>query len=412
VGEPVFSFFKLQTREEALAHLERFKRLPSERVTLDEAHGRVLAEKIVSSEDLPAFRRSTMDGFAALAKDVFGAGESSPTELAVVGEVAMGKPAGLTLHTGETARVWTGGMIPDGADAVVMLEYAREVDATHIELTRPVAPGGNVAQVGEDVHAGQQVLPTGRRLRPQDIGLLSALGVVDVPVVRRPKVAILSTGNEIVAAGQTPAPGQIRDVNTHTLAAMTRALGATPVLLGVVTDDPARLKQAVTRGLAEADLVLVSGGSSVGTADWTLRTFMSFDQAELLVHGVAIKPGKPVILVEVAGQALVGLPGHVASALVTFELFVRPLLSDRLLGVTPEPGQTARAVLSRNVAAAPGRENWLSVRLENTESGTTAVPILGGSGLIATLVQAHGLISVPLGSEGLLAGTLVDVHLF
>ena len=225
MADPVFSFFKVQTREEALAHLARFARLPAEAVGLNEALGRITAVEVKSPENLPTFRRSTMDGFAVVARDVFGASESSPTELTIVGEVAMGKPAGIVLRSGETARVWTGGMLPDGADAVVMLEYSREVDGEIVELTRPAAPGTNVTDVGEDVAAGQLVLPAGRRLRAQDLGLLSALGVTRVDVVRRPKVAILSTGNELVAADVTPAPGQIRDVNTHTLAALVTDLG-------------------------------------------------------------------------------------------------------------------------------------------------------------------------------------------
>ncbi len=409
---PDFSFFEVQTREEALGHLGRFARLGAEAVPLGEAAGRVLAADVASPEDLPPFRRSTVDGFAVRSRDTFAAGESSPALLEVVGEVAMGRPAGVEVRAGQTARIPTGGMLPEGADAVVMLEYSRAVDAATVELTRPAAPGSNVTQVGEDVARGQAVLPAGRRLRAQDVGLLAALGLSRVGVVRRPRVAILSTGNEVVAADRTPAPGQVRDVNAHTLAALSQEAGATPLPLGLVADDPGLLREAVERGLAAADVVLVSGGSSVGAADWTLRTFMSFPGAELLVHGVAIRPGKPLILVRVGERALLGLPGHTVSAQVTFQLFARPLLVERLLGAAEEPGRRVRALLGRSVAATPGRETWVRVRLEEHPAGLVAEPVLGSSGVISTLVNAHGLVGVPLGCEGLVAGTAVEVHLF
>lgn len=414
MAERELNFYRVQTRDQALAHLDRFPRLKAERVGLAQALGRVLAEEAISPEDLPPFTRSTVDGYAVRARETFGASESTPGLFELVGEVAMGQPAEAKVRPGKTVKVATGGMLPEGAEAMVMLEYARELDRTTVELTKAVAPGQHLISVGEDVAQGAEVIPAGRVLRPQEIGLLAALGMVRVEVVRRPKVGIISTGNELVPAEETPGPGRIRDVNTHTLAAQARKDGAEPVFLGRVPDDPDRLKELVAGGITETDAVLVSGGSSVGAADWTLRTFMSFPGAELLIHGVSISPGKPLILVRVETESgpksLWGLPGHVASAMVTNHIFIRPLIRKRLLGAGDEPLRVP-AVLSRNLASIQGREDWVRVSLREEEGRVMADPVLGPSGLISTLVRAQGLIRIELGQEGLEAGTRVMVEL-
>jgi len=410
--EQTFTFFRVQTRTQVLARLEAFDRLAAEEVDLDRAGGRVLARDAPAPEDLPPFDRSTVDGFAVRARETFGASESSPALFELAGEVAMGRPAEVEVRAGQAVKVWTGGALPAGADAVVMLEYARLVDRTSLELTRAVAPGANVIGRGEDAAEGQDLLRAGSELRAQELGLLAGLGLTRVQVVRRPRVAVVSTGNELVPAGERPGPGQIREINSHTLAALISQAGAEPIWLGLVRDEPERLRAAVAEGLERAEVVLVSGGSSVGAADWTLKTFLSFDRAELLVHGVSISPGKPLILVKVGQKSLFGLPGHVASAMITFHLFVRPLLRGRLLGLRNEPDWPIPALLSRNLASAQGREDWVRVRLERTDQGWRAVPVLGPSGLISTLVKADGLIRVPLEAEGLLAGSRVEVHLF
>lgn len=403
-------FLRVRTRPEALERLSLFNRLETEEIGLEEALGRVLARDLDSPEDLPHFLRSTVDGYAVRARDTFGAGESSPGLFELAGEVTMGRPAGVRVGPGRTVRVWTGGMLPDGADAVVMLEYARVVDQAEVELTKAVAPGGNTIAVGEDVARGTPILPAGRRLRPQELGLLSALGQTRVEVVRRPRAAIISTGVELVPAEARPGPAQVRDINTHTLTAQIREAGAQPSFLGIVPDDPDRLRELVAQGLEEADTVLVSGGSSVGAADWTLSTFLSFPGAELLVHGVSISPGKPLILVRVGQKSLWGLPGHAASAMITFHLFLRPLLMGRLLGGTA-PDLRVRARLGRNLASTRGREDWVRVGLVEEEGGFRADPVLGPSGLISTLVRADGLVRIDYKVEGLEAGEEVEVHL-
>ncbi|MBW2618071.1 MAG: molybdopterin molybdotransferase MoeA, partial [Deltaproteobacteria bacterium] len=249
-------------------------------------------------------------------------------------------------------------------------------------------------------------------LRPQDLGLLSGLGIRRLKVVRRPKAAIISIGNELVAANEDPPPGCIREINSHTLRALLADLGAEATYLGLVPDEQKRLSELVSQGLAEADTVIVSGGSSMGADDWTLKTFLAFDEAELLIHGVSISPGKPVILVRAGSKSLWGLPGHVAGAYVAFHLFVRPLISQRLLGQKNDPTRVVKARLSRNLASAQGREGWVRVRLEESGEGLSAAPVLGPSGLISTLTRADGLIRVDLEAEGLLRDSLVDVYLF
>jgi molybdopterin molybdotransferase len=292
-----------------------------------------------------------------------------------------------------------------------MLEYSRQVDETTIELTKAVAPGQNIIDAGEDVAKGRVVVEAGTRLRAQEIGLLAGLGLDRVRVVRRPRVAVISTGNELVEFDRNPPAGCIREINSHSLRALLKDLGAEPVYLGLVPDDPERLTELVGQGIEETDTVLVSGGSSVGAADWTLRSFLSFDEAELLIHGVSISPGKPVILVRAGSKSLWGLPGHVAGAYVAFQLFVRPLILDRLLGQKKAPNRVVEARLARNLSSAQGREDWVRVRLRRDQKGIEAEPVLGPSGLISTLVQADGLVRVPLEAEGLLEGSPVEVHL-
>jgi molybdopterin molybdotransferase len=408
------SFFKAKTRAEVLADLAGFAPLPVEVVPLIESSGRVLAEDVIAPEDVPGFDRSTMDGFAVRAAETFGAGEGSPALFEVAGEVPMGAQPTEDLSPGRAVRIWTGGMLPPGADAVVMLEYSRELDDTTVELIRAVAPGENVIQRGDDVKVGSRLLPQGHRLRPQDVGLLAALGRVEVPVHRRPRVAVLSTGDEVVPVDVQPGPGQVRDVNAYTLASLAAKCGAESELLGLVGDDPEAIRRGVARGVAAADVVLVSGGSSVGRRDFTLDTFLSFDGAELLVHGVSVSPGKPTILVRLGRQSLWGLPGHVTSAMIVFDLFVRPLLA-RLSGGTADreawrPRVLAR--LGRNLPSVPGREDFVRVRLEATADGPVAWPILGASGLLATMIRADGVIRVPLHDEGLMRDEVVEVTLF
>jgi molybdopterin molybdotransferase len=407
-------FFQVQTLEQVWQRMSDVGCLPPESVPLERSAGRTLALDFAASHDLPGFPRSTMDGYAVRAQDTFGAGETQPGYLTLEGEVVMGRAPEFSLESGRCARIGTGGMLPEGADAVMMVEHTREADVETVEITRSVAPGANVIGAADDAEAGQVLLPAGQVLRPQDVGLLAAMGVQQPAVVRRPRAGILSTGDEVVPVDDTPGPGQVRDVNAHVLAAQIRAAGGEAIPLGLVPDDAARLRAAVARSLAEVDLTLLSGGSSVGTRDLTAEIFQDVEGAELLVHGVSVAPGKPFIWVRAGDHHLLGMPGHVTSCLVSFHLFVEPLM-ERLLGRAGAAFTRfgrLDATLIRNISAASGRELYQRVRVLPTETGWHAEPVVGRSGLLRSLVQGHGLVRVPLGSEGLGQGTLVEVLLF
>jgi molybdopterin molybdotransferase len=390
--------------------------LAAESVELGAAAGRVLARPFTAPHDLPGFTRATMDGFAVRGKDTFGAGETEPAYLRLAGEVRMGTEPDFRLGPGQCARIMTGGMLPAGADAVVMVEHTRELAGGEVEIARSAAPGANLLGPADDAARGRELLPAGHRLRPQDLGLLAGLGRERVEVRRRPRVGVISTGDEVVPVGAEPGPGQVRDVNTTTLAAQVRQAGGEPLALGLAPDRPEELARLVERSLAEADLTLLSGGSSVGARDLTADIFTSFAGAELLVHGVSVSPGKPFIWVRTPAGHLLGLPGQVASCLVAFHLLVEPVL-EAMLGRPALPfARFGRrpAVLARNLASAQGREDYVRVRLEPGENGgpERAAPVLGKSGLIRTLVQGHGLVRIPLEDEGLEAGAAVEVLTF
>lgn len=407
-------FFNVKSASEARALFDRpVPRLPCEHLTLGEAVGRVTCSDIRSPLALPEFRRAVVDGFAVRASDTFGASPGLPSYLRRAGEVFVGAAADVQLAPGHAVKIATGGMLPDGADAVVMVEYTDTAGEDLVEIFRPAAPGEGWVEVGDDIGAGDLLVPAGRRLRPQDLAALAGAGVCQVEVYRRPRVAVLPTGDEIVPPDAAPAPGQVRDMNSAALAAAVERVGGEPRSYPIVRDDPSALRSALEHAFSESDLVLVAGGSSVGTRDWTLDTLLALTGAELLLHGVAIRPGKPVILVAVGDRLLVGLPGNPVSALVVFDAFVRPYLR-RLTGEERAlpPGALITARLTRNCASDPGKEDYVRVRLSEDESGYLAEPLLGKSTLIMTLVDADGMIVIPENAEGLEAGENVEVRLF
>ncbi|MCK9377824.1 MAG: molybdopterin molybdotransferase MoeA [Syntrophobacterales bacterium] len=409
-------FFRLQTRQEVLALYERFLPVGTEQVELAAAQGRVTVAAITAPEAVPGFLRATMDGYAVRAQDTFGASVGAPQYLEVKGEVPMGAAPERGVGPGETLRVATGAMLPNGADAVVMLEYTAEHPDGTLEVRRAVAPGENVLAPGEDVARGEVIFPAGRRLRPQEVGLLAALGLTAVTVYRKPRVAILSSGDEIVPLEGRPRPGQVRDSNAYLAAAQVAEWGGLPLMQGIVPDDFAALRGALAQALEAADLILVSGGSSVGVRDLTLNAIQDLPGADVLVHGVALRPGKPTILASLGTpglKPLLGLPGHPASAAVVMEVLGRPLLT-RLAGLTDPAswGRSVSARLSRNLAGATGREDYVRVRLRRDDHIVWADPVLGPSGLLSPLVKSDGLVMIPLGVEGLFKGEEVMVQLF
>ena len=387
-----------------------FEPVETEIADLTAANGRVLAEDLGAPHDIPTFPRSSMDGYAVKARDTFGATENLPALLTVVGEIAMGDTPVVELKPGQTVKIWTGGMLPEGADAVVMIEHSHALDSETVELAKAVSPLENVIQPGDDIKSGVALLRRGMTLRPQDIGLLAGLGIAEVPVYRRLKAAVISSGDELISLGDPVTPGKVRDINTYTIGARLSALGVEPVYMGVVRDQYEALREAVDKALASCDLVLLSGGSSMGARDYTVKVFESFPGAQILVHGVAIKPGKPTIIGKKGNQALWGLPGHAVSAMVIFSILVEPLIN-RLSGRIDSKTHliTVKAALERNLESAPGQEDYIRVKLIRTENGLKARPVLGKSGLISTMVEADGLIRIPIEAEGLYQEDEVEV---
>lgn len=405
------SFFKVKRPEEVFKILKRFGPSGEVDISLEESLGRILGRDIVSQEDLPHFFRSVVDGYAVRSRDTFGASESLPALLEISGEVLMGKTAATTVREGQAVRIATGGMLPENADGVVMLEHCHLLDEKTLEVSRPISPLENIIQPGDDFSLGATVLKKGHLLRPQDIGVLAGLGHTCVTVYTRPRVAIISTGDEIVSIDKKPRPGQVRDINRYTLGAFCQRMGAEPVHMGLCADDFEPMKDLVVEGLNQSETVWISGGSSVGNRDLTLKIFEILPDFELLVHGISISPGKPTIIGRSGSKPVIGLPGHVASALVVAEVFLTALIS-RLSGRTESSlgfNTRVRAVLARNIESASGREDYVRVRLIQEGETLIAEPIFGKSGLISTLVEADGLIRIDMNTEGLYKGQKVDV---
>jgi molybdopterin molybdotransferase len=403
-------FFQVTDIDDVLSLNSRFTPLSGEPVPLDQALGRVLGEDLTAAYDIPGFDRATMDGYAVAAASTFGASEANPAYLAVVGSVSMGQTPDFTVGPGQAARIATGGMLPQGADGVVMIEHTETIDEDTIEVYHSVSPLQNVVGRDEDAASGQVLLRGGTRLRAQELGVLAACGRSEVVVVRRPRVGVISSGDEVVPIEAPFGPGQIRDVNSHTLAALVTEAGGLPKCYGIVPDRFDDLLRTCRRAIAECDMVLVSGGSSVGTRDLTVEVLQALENSRILVHGVSIRPGKPTILAQCGAKPFWGLPGHVTSAMVVFMVLVRPMM-DRIGGATRIDAVTVPAQLTRNLASVQGRVDFVRVRLTRKEDTYWAEPILGASGLIRTMVEADGLVVIALNSEGLDQGSWVDVRL-
>lgn len=382
-----------------------------ERVPVADALDRITTHAVTAPEPLPPFARSTVDGFAVRAQDTYGASESLPAYLNLVKEIPMGQAADFHLEPASCALIHTGGMLPLGSDAAVMVEHTQMASADEVEVLKPVAVGENIIRGGEDVQAGDEIVPAHVRLRPSEIGGLLGLGIEHVQVARQPVVGVISTGDEIVPPEAAVQPGQIRDVNTYTLSGLIQRQGGIPRSFGIVPDNPVELERIAAKALAETDMVVITAGSSASTRDLTAEVIDQLGQPGVLVHGVNVKPGKPTILGVCGQKAVIGLPGNPVSALVIASLFVAPLL-DHLHGLKPRLEQpVVRARLAINLASSSGREDWIPVRLLEDENGTLAEPVFGKSNLIFTLARADGLVCIPADANGLAAGAEVSVHL-
>ena len=409
------TFFKVVTPQEALRALLQVSPVGTERIPTVRARARVLAEDLYSSVDLPHFHRAAMDGYAVKAKDTFGASQSLPAYLKLAGVVEMGKEATQLLGAGEAIRISTGGMMPPESDAVVMVEYTDETDAGLVEIHRSVSPWQNVIQIGDDIKKSELVFQRGRRLRAHDLGALTGVGISSVLVYMRPRIALISTGDEIVDADTDPMPGQVRNINQHSLAGLIEGCGGELRDWGVIRDDKHQLIQAIGEALQWSDLVLLSGGSSMGAKDIALEAILSFPDSEFIFHGISVSPGKPTIFAKACGKPIMGLPGYPVSALVIFDLFAAPVLrkigGEEVTGINQFP-KTLRATLKTNIASQVGREDYVRVTLERDSERWLATPLPSKSGAIFTLVKADGMVRIDLNQDGLEQGEEVEVILF
>ncbi len=409
------TFFKVVTPQEALRALLQVSPVGTERIPTVRARARVLAEDLYSNVDLPHFHRAAMDGYAVKAKDTFGASQSLPAYLKLAGVVEMGKEATQLLGAGEAIRISTGGMLPPESDAVVMVEYTDETDAGLVEVHRSVSPGQNVIQIGDDIKKSELVFSRGRRLRAHDLGALTGVGVSSILVYMRPRIALISTGDEIVDADTEPLPGQVRNINQHSLAGLIEGCGGELRDWGVVRDDRDQLIRAIGEALQWSDLVLLSGGSSMGAKDIALEAILSFPDSEFIFHGISVSPGKPTIFAKACGKPIMGLPGYPVSALVIFDLFAAPVLrkigGEEVTGIN-QFAKTLRATLKTNIASQVGREDYVRVTLQHDSERWLATPLPSKSGAIFTLVKADGMVRIDLNQDGLEQGEEVEVILF
>ena len=398
-----------EARAKLLGSVAHWK-LPVERVDISIAQGRIIAEDIASPEDIPGFRRSTVDGYAVIAADTSGAGESVPVFLKFAGSVEMGQAAGFTLGRGECAYVPTGGMLPDGADAMVMVEYS-EVFGSEIALYESAAHGSHVAQIGEDARQGVVLLQRGTRIGAQEIGALAAAGITEAPVYIPLRLSIISSGDELIPPAANPRPGQIRDTNTLALNALAGESGYTVTGSQTLGDNEAVLEKAVRDAVRLNDVVVLSGGSSQGEKDMTADILAQVTGGGVYTHGLAIKPGKPTILAydKSSDTVLVGLPGHPVSALIVFRVLLSWLARQLCGEKKPFP---VPATISCNIAGSPGRTTYQPVTLHPKANGYLAEPVFGKSGMITTLTKADGYIVIDLNKEGLKEGEAVEVFLW
>lgn len=396
--------FKVISLSEAKSVVQRIFghiRLGVETANLTNATERFLAKDIVSDEFVPAFDRSTVDGFAVISRDLVGCSDSIPAILRKVGESRMGEMPTHTLKPGECFYVPTGGALPQGADSMVMIEYVEDFGAGEFAFVRPVAPGANMIFKGEDLKPNDLILPIGKQLNPADIGTLASMGMTEVDVHKQPRVGVISTGDELVAVDSPLGPGKIRDVNTLMLTAMLQEAGAVALTHEIVPDQRDLLRTAIQKMLAETDMLLVSGGTSVGEHD--NMPILIEELGQIFVHGIAIKPGKPTIIGEIEGKPVFGLPGNPVAAFFMFHNLVRPLLFS--MSNSKVERTTIEARLSRAVSSNHGREEVILVHLE----GDLAIPVPSKSGLISTVSKANGYFLIPRDQEGLASGEKVNV---
>lgn len=407
-------FLSLVTPQEALDTL--FSQLEvartQETVSTDRALGKITAEDICSPQNLPDFKRSTVDGYALRARDTHGASEGLPAYLQLAGEILMGQEPGFSVSGSQCGLIHTGGMLPKGADAVVMLEDSQALENEEIEIYKPAATGDNLIEVGEDVEKGAVVIPKGTRLRPAEMGGLMALGITELNVVKPPLIGVISSGDEVIPPDRKPRAGQVRDINSYTLGAMLQDLGVRVHQYGIIPDNRDALRGVMVRALEECDHLIVTAGSSASARDHTAEIMNELGDPGVIVHGLHIRPGKPTILALAEKKLMIGLPGNPVSALVIAQVIVKPILEKWMGMEAPRPRPVVEAELTVNIASQAGREDWIPVRLlERSPGSWQAEPVFGRSNLIFVLARADGLIRIPPAVTGLETGAIVSVQL-
>ncbi|MBI9035077.1 MAG: molybdopterin molybdenumtransferase MoeA [Bacteroidales bacterium] len=406
-------FLRLEPPQEALSTWISAipkKDISSEEIKTSDSLGRTISKDIHSNENMPSFTRSTVDGYAVIASDTHGASETLPIYIHVVGEVFMGMEPKFDLKPGEAALIHTGGMLPKSANAVVMVEYTQIPHDDEVEIFKAVALGENLINVGEDIAIGDQVFQAGQIIRPAEIGGLLALGKITVPVVKKPRIGIISSGDEVIDPQLTPKLGQVRDINSYSLSALITQYGGIPERVGIAPDNLEQLETIVQDAYERYDAVIVTAGSSASTRDYTSRVIDKLGYPGVLVHGVNVRPGKPTILAVCDGKPVVGLPGNPISSLVIAWLFVVPMIKflkgdQRLFYKT-----TFEADLSINVASSSGREEWIPVKIIENDPVPLAEPIFYKSNLVFSLSKADGLMVIPATANGINAGERIQVY--
>lgn len=404
-------FFNVVSVEEGRRlMIETYKeyRIETEEISILEATGRILVEDIISKANVPEFNRSTVDGYAVRSSNTHGASESIPSFLVLLGEIKMGESADVKISSGEAIYVPTGGMIPEGADAVIMIEHAEKLDDSTLMVYRPLSVGENIIFKGDDIKEGEEIIKKGKKLSPQDIGVLAALGVSKVNVYKKPRFFIISTGDEIVDLNEELTIGKVRDINSYALSSLIIKLGGEVSGKSIVRDDFELLRNNVEKALEVSDIVIISGGSSVGTRDYTSKVINSFNGKGVFVHGVSIKPGKPTIIGEGNGKAIFGLPGHPVSSIIIFKVFIEYFIK-HLFNIKENINKTT-AILDFNFPSSPGKETYQMVNIVERDGETHAVPSFGKSGMISLLSKSDGYIVLKPHEEGISKGETREVY--
>ena len=406
-------FLKVKPIEQALEIIDNHPTplLSTVNIKTIDSLSRTVSTPITSPSDLPSFDRSTMDGYAVRATDTYGASQSQPSYLNLVSEITMGSIPKTKIKVGQAAKIFTGGMIPESADAVVMVEYTELIDSSLIEIIKPVAPGENIIKIGEDIKENDPVFEVGHIIRPQDIGGLLALGITQTPVFERPKIGVISTGDELINPEIEPTKGQVRDINSYTVSSLIQKHGGEPIIFGINKDEFEVQFNSAQKALTECSLLVISAGSSTSSRDLTSQVISSLGEPGILMHGLAHKPGKPSIIGSVENKLIFGLPGNPVSAMIIFELLVKRAINN-ILRSTKKLITPTQAILTTDIPSINGREEHVPVKLYNSQSGRLmAEPVFGKSNLIYTLIKSDGIVIVPINKSGIYSGDLVDVFI-